>query len=180
MYSLFLSYPGFCSTEEDQIHNRATLYVAYPILWIPFLLMALWLQEQGHQQGWYWLNKPEYSVFSIRRVKWRLSWDLFYSIQLITTEVTIDEGWYANIVVNGSYAPSLYCVATPGSRDDCRVWIAIEAEDSDGDLVCQNGYAQARVTTNFKNGEFDYPCGTLVTDENYNDFSIKAIGMSVV
>ena len=31
MYSYFVSYLGFCSTEEDQIHDGATLRVAYPI-----------------------------------------------------------------------------------------------------------------------------------------------------
>ena len=39
--SYFISYPGFWSTEEDQIHNGATLHVAYPIQTIPCLLM-LW------------------------------------------------------------------------------------------------------------------------------------------
>ena len=38
----------------------ATLHVAYPILSIP------WLLESGHQQVWYWPNKSEYSVRSIR------------------------------------------------------------------------------------------------------------------
>ena len=38
MYSLFVSYLGDCSAEEDQIHSGATLYVAYPMLSIPCLL----------------------------------------------------------------------------------------------------------------------------------------------
>ena len=35
MYSHFVSYLGFCSTEEDKIHNGATLHVAFPILSMP-------------------------------------------------------------------------------------------------------------------------------------------------
>ena len=38
-YSHFVSYLGFCSTEEDQIHNGATLHVSNPVLSIPVLLM---------------------------------------------------------------------------------------------------------------------------------------------
>ena len=53
---------------EDQIHNEATLHVACPILSIPCLLMPWRLKEPGHQQTWYCPNKPEYSIFSIRRV----------------------------------------------------------------------------------------------------------------
>ena len=60
-------YLGFCSTLEDQICNGASLHVAYPILSMPYLLMPWWLKEPRHQQAWYWPNKPEYSVFSIRR-----------------------------------------------------------------------------------------------------------------
>ena len=44
-------------------------YHAYPKLSIPFLLMPWQLKEPGHQQAWYWSNKPEYSVSGIRRVK---------------------------------------------------------------------------------------------------------------
>ena len=62
------------STEEEQIHYWATLHVTYPILSIPCLLMPWWLEEPGHQQAWFWLNKPEYSVCSIRRVKSWLVW----------------------------------------------------------------------------------------------------------
>ena len=56
-------------TEEDQILNGATLHVAYPILSIPCLLMPWRLKEPRHRQAWYWPNKPECSVSSIRRVK---------------------------------------------------------------------------------------------------------------
>ena len=48
MYSHFVSYLGFCSIEEDQIHNGATLNVAYPILSIPFLLMPWLRKSPGH------------------------------------------------------------------------------------------------------------------------------------
>ena len=40
---VFIWYLGFCSTEEDQIHNGANPHVAYSILSIPFLLMPWWL-----------------------------------------------------------------------------------------------------------------------------------------
>ena len=40
MYSHFLSYLGFCSTENDQFHNGTILHIAYPILPVPYLLMA--------------------------------------------------------------------------------------------------------------------------------------------
>ena len=33
--------------------------------------MPWWLKEPGHQQAWYWPNKPEYLVSSIRRVNTR-------------------------------------------------------------------------------------------------------------
>ena len=67
MHLHFVSYLWLCSTEEDEIHNGATLRVAHPILSIPCLLMPLRRKEQGHQQALYWQNKPEYSVFRIRR-----------------------------------------------------------------------------------------------------------------
>ena len=67
MHSHFISYLGMCSTEEDQIHNGATLHVVYPKLSIPCLLMTWRLKEPGHQQAWYWPSKPEYSISSIRR-----------------------------------------------------------------------------------------------------------------
>ena len=38
IYSHSVSYVGFCSTKIVQIHNSATLYVAYPILIVPCLL----------------------------------------------------------------------------------------------------------------------------------------------
>ena len=68
MYSHFISYLGFCSAEEDQIHNGATLHDFYPILSIQLLLMPWLLKSPGHQQALYWPNKQEYSVSSIRRV----------------------------------------------------------------------------------------------------------------
>ena len=68
MYSHFASYLGFHSTEKDQINNEATLYVVYPILSIPCLLMLWRLKEPGHQHAWYWSPKPEYSVSNMRRV----------------------------------------------------------------------------------------------------------------
>ena len=60
-------YLQFCSTGEDQIYNGAPLHVAYPILLIPFLFIPLRLQAR-HQQAWCCLNKPVYSVSSIRRL----------------------------------------------------------------------------------------------------------------
>ena len=68
MHSQFVSYLGFCSTEKDQTHNRATLHVAYHMLSMPCLLMPWLLKSPGHQQTWYWPNKLEYSVSSIRRL----------------------------------------------------------------------------------------------------------------
>ena len=50
MYSQFVSYLGFCSTKENQIHTIATLHVAFPILWIPCLLMPWRLEEPEHHQ----------------------------------------------------------------------------------------------------------------------------------
>ena len=68
MNSYFISYVGFCSTDEDQISNGATPHVAYPILSMPSLLMP-WRLKPGHQQAWYSSPKPEYSVSSISTVK---------------------------------------------------------------------------------------------------------------
>ena len=68
MYSYFISYVGFCSTE-DQISNGATPHVAYPIQSIRCLRMSWLLNEPGHQHAWYWSPKPKYSVSSIWRVK---------------------------------------------------------------------------------------------------------------
>ena len=68
----FLSYLGMWSTEKDQIDTGATSHVAKPqkpALSISCQLMPWRLQEPRHQQAWYWPNKPEYSVTSIRRVK---------------------------------------------------------------------------------------------------------------
>ena len=71
--SRFVPHLGFCSTEDVQIHNGATLYVAYLKLTIPCLLMLWWFLEPGHQQARYWFPRPKYSVSSIRRVKvWAL------------------------------------------------------------------------------------------------------------
>ena len=74
MYWHFVSYLGFCSTEEDQIHIGATIHIAYPILPIPCLLIPWRLKELGHQQAWSWPNKQEYSVSSIRRVNRWYRW----------------------------------------------------------------------------------------------------------
>ena len=68
MHSHFVLYRGFRSTEEDQIHHGGTLHVVCPILSIPYMLMPWRLKEPGHQQAWYWPNKPEYSISSIRRI----------------------------------------------------------------------------------------------------------------
>ena len=73
MSSHFESFHRFSVTPADEIHTGATLHAAYPIKSIPCLLMLWWLQEPGHYQVWYWPNKPEYSVFSIRRVKTQIS-----------------------------------------------------------------------------------------------------------
>ena len=90
-----LAYLGFHSTEEDQIHNRFApsqwetallcndvshwmgaglesaqymLYILYSTVnTMPAVLMPWRLKEPRHQQAWYWPNKPEYSISSIRR-----------------------------------------------------------------------------------------------------------------
>ena len=67
IYSQFVSYLRFCSTEEDQIHHGATLHIAYPILMIPCLLMLWRLQEPGHQQAWYWSKKT--GIFRLQHQK---------------------------------------------------------------------------------------------------------------
>ena len=67
-FSWVVSYLEFCPTGEDQIYNAATPYVAYSMLSIPCLLRPWRLKEPGHQQAWYWPNKPEYCISSIRRV----------------------------------------------------------------------------------------------------------------
>ena len=69
IYSNFMSYLWFFSTEEDQIHIRSTLQGVFSVLSIPCLLMAWWLRELWHQQVWFWPRKLEYSISSIRRVK---------------------------------------------------------------------------------------------------------------
>ena len=86
----FVSYLQFSSTEEDQVYNGATLHVAYPILSMPFLLMTWWPEEPGHQQERYWPSKPEYSVFSIRRVKmWgKCKWS-YFPVRVIHGNVVI-------------------------------------------------------------------------------------------
>ena len=58
-----------CCSTEDQIHNIVTLHAAYLILSIPCLLMPWRLKAPGHQRAWYWSNKLQYSMSSIRRVK---------------------------------------------------------------------------------------------------------------
>ena len=68
MYSHFESFLGFCLTQSHEIHLVAALHVAYPKRSIPCLLMLWQRQKPGHQQVWYWHNKPGYSAFSIRRV----------------------------------------------------------------------------------------------------------------
>ena len=60
VYSHFLSYLGFWSTEEDQIHNGGILPVADATPTILCLLITWRLKEPGHQQALYWPNKPEY------------------------------------------------------------------------------------------------------------------------
>ena len=62
MYSQFVSYFGFYSTVDDQIHNGTTLHVPNPILSIACLLMPWWLKKPGQQHTWYSPYKPEYSV----------------------------------------------------------------------------------------------------------------------
>ena len=50
IYSLFVSYLGYCSTEEDQNHNEASLHIAYPLLSIPFLSMPWRCKEPENQK----------------------------------------------------------------------------------------------------------------------------------
>ena len=40
MYSHFVSYLGFCSTEEDQIYHAAALHATYAINTIPANALA--------------------------------------------------------------------------------------------------------------------------------------------
>ena len=55
MYSQCINtFLGFCWPEEDQIHNGATVHVAYPKLTIPCLLMLWRLYEPEHHQTLYW------------------------------------------------------------------------------------------------------------------------------
>ena len=63
MHSHFVSYIWYRSTEDNQVHNGATVHLAYPTMSMPCLLMP-WRR----QQVWYCTNKPEYSVSGIRRV----------------------------------------------------------------------------------------------------------------
>ena len=99
MYSHFISNRGLCSTEEDQIHNGACylssgtykthISSCYPVLSIPFMLVLWQLKEPGHQQAWYWPNKPEYSVCSIKRItyditKYRTQTTKNVSIEIMT------------------------------------------------------------------------------------------------
>ena len=51
-----------------QSPNRVTLHVAYPQLSMPWLRISWWFMEPWHQQGWYWPDRPEYSICSIKRV----------------------------------------------------------------------------------------------------------------
>ena len=66
MYSHFISYLGFYSIEEDQVHSGAALHVVYHVLSIPWLLMPWRLTSPRHQQVWYWPDKLKYSISSIR------------------------------------------------------------------------------------------------------------------
>ena len=54
MYSQCINTLGFCWPEEEQIHNGATVHVAYPKLTIPCLLMLWRLYEPEHHQTLYW------------------------------------------------------------------------------------------------------------------------------
>ena len=63
---------NFFSTEEVLSPNPQWSNLTcciYPILSIPWLLIPWRLTEPGHQQAWFWPNKLEYSISSIRRVK---------------------------------------------------------------------------------------------------------------
>ena len=70
MYSYFISYLGFCLTEEDQIHNGTALHVClfYTVSTVSADALKRRLKGPGHQQAWYWPHKPDYSISSIRRV----------------------------------------------------------------------------------------------------------------
>ena len=110
-YHIFL----FCSTEEKQIYNGATLHVANPILSIPSLLMPWQLKEPGHQQAWYWPNQLEQFVSSIRRVI--TTWAHFLSI----AEQALSQGnknYISNIF---SYWPRPYS-AIPVDRKQALSW----------------------------------------------------------
>ena len=64
---IYISY-GMLDFVQQKKTKFRTLHVAYPILSISCLLMPWWLKSPGHQQALYWLNKPEYSISSNRRV----------------------------------------------------------------------------------------------------------------
>ena len=83
MHSHFVSYLGFFSTKEDQIHNGVTLQAAYPILSISCLLIPWRLKGPGHQQAWNCPNKLEYSVSGIRRARELKFWTLPLSAEFL-------------------------------------------------------------------------------------------------
>ena len=51
----------------EQPYMLPTLYCQYHSWWNPGDL-----KEPGHHHAWYWLNKPEYSVSSFRRVSMKI------------------------------------------------------------------------------------------------------------
>ena len=136
MYSRFISYLGSYSTEEDQIDYGAKLYVAYPIMSIPHLLMPCWLKEPGHQQAWYWPNKPEYSVSSIRRVNnckfvcYECLW-----IKMETIFTGLDTNFFLNLSVG---QPSNNIWTCPKSKSTwARWWYSSFFEKNRGELyIC--------------------------------------------
>ena len=78
------SYLGLCSAVEDQIHNAASLHVTYRTLSVPCLLMPWRLKSPGHQQAWYWPNKPEYNnVYYFLKVQFQYASTEQFSISSI-------------------------------------------------------------------------------------------------
>ena len=98
MHSYFISYNGL-KTTEDQIHNGATLHVAYPILSIPCLLMPWRLKSPGYQQARYWpqnwnISLPVSDELAIRRHWFRWCWAPNHRQAIISTNNGLFYWWY--------------------------------------------------------------------------------------
>ena len=102
MCSYFVSYLGFWSTELLHsgaillIHCLSSLYCQYYACWCP----GRRLEEPGHQQAWYWPNKPEHSVSSITRVKNSCYELTLFDISQSSWFIAITESWiYLSLIM---------------------------------------------------------------------------------